>query len=660
VPDSEDLFPSDPTEWADHDLDGVGNNSDLDDDNDGMPDAWELQYGFNPLDASDAALDADTDGLTNLQEFQSDTIPVLQNWVGNWQFDNNGGTTASDSSASGNHGVLVGTPLWVEGLTGSALSFDGGDRVLVSDAPNLDVSTAMSLSVWVKPTRVAAQSVLNKGLTNVSDGYEISLSNSGVPFVRFNQVSSGNTYRLDGFSHYPADGQSWMHIAVSYDGITIRMYVNGVEEVSLDAPGLVIGQNDFPLAIGAQDDGTLPFSGVVDAVRLYDYGISVDEVIGLVSVGPGANSLPYYQRQSIGSMTASVDIGEKPQSKLWHYNNDFWMIVPDSSGTWVWRLDGTLWTKVLQLSVDPNTKSDVKLVSSSNGLVHVVIQSGDYMQLASLEYVAGSIPSYQVWNVRPYLVDLPLGLNSETVTLEIDSAGVMWVARDAGNRVEVLYSMSPYDDWSNVPVTLESGITSDDITAIVQIGSLGVGVMWSNQNTQRFGFAYHDNNDAPTIWSSTEYPGELNALNLGVGLADDHINLASSADGTVYAAVKTGYNDSNFVSLGLFVRSPAGVWGDLISIDKTDHATRPNVMLNEQDNTISFFYSDNSHGGSAVYAEASMSDLIFSPSRLLIGSSKFSDISSMKQGYTDKLVVLASERLRMQSTVVIESILLTR
>jgi len=75
INDDEDAFPLDPTESVDTDEDGVGDNSDTDDDNDGIPDTWETENGLNPLDAADASLDPDGDGLANLQEYQGDTDP---------------------------------------------------------------------------------------------------------------------------------------------------------------------------------------------------------------------------------------------------------------------------------------------------------------------------------------------------------------------------------------------------------------------------------------------------------------------------------------------------------------------------------------------------------------------------------------------------------
>jgi len=75
VPDAQDAFPFDPTETLDTDHDRLGNNADPDDDNDGMPDNWEILYGFDPLNKNDALDDPDNDGVSNLDEFLAKTEP---------------------------------------------------------------------------------------------------------------------------------------------------------------------------------------------------------------------------------------------------------------------------------------------------------------------------------------------------------------------------------------------------------------------------------------------------------------------------------------------------------------------------------------------------------------------------------------------------------
>lgn len=54
----------------DTDGDAAGDSCDPDDDNDGLPDAYEREHGLNPLDPADAALDRDGDGSSNLEEFR--------------------------------------------------------------------------------------------------------------------------------------------------------------------------------------------------------------------------------------------------------------------------------------------------------------------------------------------------------------------------------------------------------------------------------------------------------------------------------------------------------------------------------------------------------------------------------------------------------------
>jgi len=70
-----------PTLWAfgDLDNDSILNGADNDSDNDLMTDDWETNYGLDLLNASDALLDADNDGITNLDEFNQGTNPTIAN-----------------------------------------------------------------------------------------------------------------------------------------------------------------------------------------------------------------------------------------------------------------------------------------------------------------------------------------------------------------------------------------------------------------------------------------------------------------------------------------------------------------------------------------------------------------------------------------------------
>jgi hypothetical protein len=70
VPDDEDVFPVDETEWTDTDSDGIGNNADTDDDNDGADDGTDVF----PLDPEESA-DTDDDGIGD----NADNCPLVAN-----------------------------------------------------------------------------------------------------------------------------------------------------------------------------------------------------------------------------------------------------------------------------------------------------------------------------------------------------------------------------------------------------------------------------------------------------------------------------------------------------------------------------------------------------------------------------------------------------
>jgi hypothetical protein len=72
VADTADDFPYDPTEWLDTDGDGVGDNKDIDDDDDGYADATEIQAGTDPKDDASTPIDTDGDGVPDILDDDDD------------------------------------------------------------------------------------------------------------------------------------------------------------------------------------------------------------------------------------------------------------------------------------------------------------------------------------------------------------------------------------------------------------------------------------------------------------------------------------------------------------------------------------------------------------------------------------------------------------
>jgi hypothetical protein len=75
----------------------------------------------------------------------------------------------------------------------------------------------------------------------------------------------------------PLTANTWAHVAATYDGATMRLYVNGVE-VSSRAQTGAIATSTNPLQIGGDSFYGQYFTGLIDEVRIYNQALSVDEI----------------------------------------------------------------------------------------------------------------------------------------------------------------------------------------------------------------------------------------------------------------------------------------------------------------------------------------------------------------------------------------------
>ena len=115
-------------------------------------------------------------------------------------------------------------------MYGSALSFDGSSaRVIVQDSASLHLANAMTLEAWVKPSVVsnAWRDVVYKG----DDNYflEATSPTNGRPVGA--GIFDGVAAKVFGPAALPTG--TWTYLAVTYDGSTLRLYVDGLEVSSV-------------------------------------------------------------------------------------------------------------------------------------------------------------------------------------------------------------------------------------------------------------------------------------------------------------------------------------------------------------------------------------------------------------------------------------------
>ena len=161
------------------------------------------------------------------------------------------------------------------GKFGSALSFDGSSsRVRVADSASLDLTSAVTLEAWVYPA--AAQSGWRAVVQKETDSYLLHASSGAGGLRPAAGVTVGAAVPTV-FSPSALPVGAWSHLAMTYDGSQIRLFVNGVQVASLPQTG-AIAPSGSPLWIGGNSPYGEYFSGRIDEVRVYRAALSQAEI----------------------------------------------------------------------------------------------------------------------------------------------------------------------------------------------------------------------------------------------------------------------------------------------------------------------------------------------------------------------------------------------
>ena len=161
-------------------------------------------------------------------------------------------------------------PNWVvEGKEKTALKFDGiDDWVEVYDSASLCPRNQITIEAWVKGPLQKDGPIIAK-----EKSYVFGIEDRKVKFI-VNTVS-GNALILIGQGKVPSD--SWTHLAATFDGQRLKVYLNGELDGGKDGTGNIF-ISPLSLMIAHNPPDKDYFQGIIDEVKIYDRALRPEEI----------------------------------------------------------------------------------------------------------------------------------------------------------------------------------------------------------------------------------------------------------------------------------------------------------------------------------------------------------------------------------------------
>jgi chitodextrinase len=234
-------------------------------------------YGVSATDlaGNPSALSVPTSVTTN---GATPSIPIVA-----FAFDEATGSIANDASGNGNQGTLINGPTWSAGHSGSAVSFDGiNDYVSAGNIAALNGLTAVTVSTWIKGS-VGASSP--DAIIVAKDAAFALVVSDGVPHKAQFGVKSGNTWYGFPSSTTSVDDGAFHFVTGVYDGATVRVYVDGVQQGSSSVGARTLTAPSTSLQVASClggpncDSSGEMWHGLVDDVRVYNRALTASEIV---------------------------------------------------------------------------------------------------------------------------------------------------------------------------------------------------------------------------------------------------------------------------------------------------------------------------------------------------------------------------------------------
>jgi hypothetical protein len=191
-----------------------------------------------------------------------------------------GGKKLYDVSGFDNHSADISSTNmdpatdWVPSLYGHALEFDGVNQYVAIG--EIEEPANVTVLAWVRPGRTTNdESYVDYRQTGAnSHGWVLQhVNNAGVRFL----IYSGGGFRLTPV--YALTANTWYFLVGTYDGSTLRLYVDGVQRQIFSWSGSVSYHADCVATIGARQDGANEFfQGAMAGALVYNRALARSEI----------------------------------------------------------------------------------------------------------------------------------------------------------------------------------------------------------------------------------------------------------------------------------------------------------------------------------------------------------------------------------------------
>jgi hypothetical protein len=212
---------------------------------------------------------------------QSSGIIPAEGLVAHYPLDQN----ANDYSIYNNDGTPFGNITWVtdrKNNPASACNFDGTNSYIeIPNSASIQINTnKLTFALWFYCTGTPQGPAAFFSKTDDPDIAQYTFHLNPFSIIRFGITDTSNVLRYISHS-YPFSYNQWYFIAATWDGITVKIFVN--DSLVTAQPFVYIMKSDNnPLEIGKETGGlTEWYQGKLDAIRIYNRALSENEIIQL-------------------------------------------------------------------------------------------------------------------------------------------------------------------------------------------------------------------------------------------------------------------------------------------------------------------------------------------------------------------------------------------